>query len=123
MTAVPPVGRSTHIEQNMSGEPKEQSNAVSNVHVTECSSGGDPEAMAKMMRSMHGPQAVDQSLRHAVSMCWMMLPDDRKNVESVEREIRRLVDRIIADMHEDVEAFGVSQTGSGGQHGTDHQVY
>ena len=81
------------------------------VHVSECSSGdgGDPEAMAKMMRSMHGPQAVDQSLRQAVSICWMMLPDERKNVDAVERELRRLVDRIIADMREDAEAFGISK--------------
>ena len=49
----------------MSDQPKEKSNAVGNVHFTECSSGGDPEAMAKMMRSMHGPQAVDHSLRQA----------------------------------------------------------
>lgn len=97
----------------MSDEPKEQSSAASIVHVTECSSvgGGDPEAMAKMMRSMHGPQAVDQSLRQAVSMCWMMLPDEKKNVDGVEREVRRLIDRIIADMREDAEAFGISKTG------------
>ncbi len=94
----------------MSDEPKEQSNAVSNVHFTECSSGGDPEAMAKMMRSMHGPQAVDQSLLQAVSMCWMMLPDDKKNVDAVECELRRLIDRIIADLREDAEAFGLPKT-------------
>ncbi|MGO9107932.1 MAG: hypothetical protein ACLP9L_01755 [Thermoguttaceae bacterium] len=68
-----------------------------------------PEAVTRMMRSMHGPQAVDQSLRMAVSMCWMMLPDDKKNVDAVEREIRRLVDRIIADLREDAKAFGVSE--------------
>ena len=64
-----------------------------------------------MMRSMHGPQAVDQALRSAVSMCWMMLPDDKKNVDTVERELRRLLDRVIADLHEDEEAFGISETG------------
>ena len=99
----------------MSDEHKEESNAVSSFHVTECSSGGgavgDPEAMAKMMRSLHGPQAVDQSLRQAVSMCWMMLPDDKKNVDAVEREVRRLIDRIIADLREDAEVFGISKTG------------
>lgn len=96
----------------MSDKPKEKSYAVSsNVHVTECSNGADPEAMAKMMRSMHGPQAVDQSMRHAVSICWMMLPDDKKNVDAVEREIRRLLDRVIDDLREDVEAFGISEMG------------
>ena len=88
----------------------EQPNAVSSVSFSECSSGGDPDAMAKMMRSMHGPQAVDQSLRQAVSMCWMMLPDDKKSVDAVEHEVRRLVDRIVADLRENAEVFGISKT-------------
>ena len=92
-------------------EHEDPSNAASSFHVAECSSGGDPDAMVKMMRSMHGPQAVDQSLRQAVSMCWMMLPEDKKNVDAVEREVRRLVDRIIADMREDAAAFGVVEKG------------
>jgi hypothetical protein len=92
----------------MSDEPKDQSTdfAITNFH--ECRN-DDPGAVAKMMRSMHGPQAVDQSLRSAVGMCWMMLPDDKKNVDAVEREIRRLVDRILADLREDAKAFGISE--------------
>ena len=92
-------------------EHEDPANAVSSCHVTECSGGGDPEAMAKMMRSMRGPQAVDQSLRQAVSMCWMLLPEDKRNVDAVEREVRRLVDRIVDDMREDAAAFGMSDTG------------
>ena len=92
-------------------EHEDESNAASSFHVAECSGGGDPEAMAKMMWSMHGPQAVDQSLRHAVRMCWMLLPEDKKNIDAVEREIRRLVDRIVADVREDAAAFGMSDTG------------
>ena len=92
-------------------EHEDPPNAASSFHVAECSGRGDPEAMAKMMRSMHGPQAVDQSLRHAVSTCWMMLPEDKKNVDAVEREVRRIVDRIIADMREDAAAFEMSDTG------------
>ncbi len=95
----------------MSDKPKEQSNVVSTTHIGECTSADDPEAMAKMMRSMHGPQAVDQSIRAAVSMCWMMLPDDKKNVDAVERELRRLLERVITDLREDAEAFGVSKSG------------
>lgn len=92
-------------------ENEDQANAVSSLHVSECSGGGDPEAMAKMMRSMHGPQAVDHSVREALSMCWMMLPEDKKNVDAVEREIRWLVDRAIANMREDAAVFGISDTG------------
>ena len=65
-----------------------------------------PEVAAKMLQSVHGPQAVDQALRSAVSLCWMMLPDDRKNADVVEREMRRLLDRVIANLREDAKAFG-----------------
>ncbi len=65
-----------------------------------------PEVVAKMLQSVHGPQAVDQALRSAVSLCWMILPDDRKNADVVEREMRRLLDRVIANLREDAKAFG-----------------
>jgi hypothetical protein len=90
----------------MSDERKDQPTVV---HLAECST-DNPEAVTKMMRSMQGPQAVDHALRAAVSVCWMMLPDDKKNVDAVDREIRRLVDRILADLREDAKAFGVSET-------------
>jgi hypothetical protein len=93
----------------MSDERKDQSTDFSNFHIAECGT-DNPEAVTKMMRSMHGPQAVDQALRAAVSMCWMMLPDDKKNVEALERESRRLVDRILANLREDAKAFGVPET-------------
>ena len=41
-------------------------------------------------------------------MCWMMLPEDRKTLETLEFEIRRLVDRVINDLKEDAEAFGIT---------------
>ncbi len=60
------------------------------------------------MRDMLGPQAVDQAIRQAISTCWMMLPDDKKNVASVEAEIRRVVDRALENLREDSRAFGIS---------------
>lgn len=72
-------------------------------HVAEA--GEDPEKARGMMRSMFGPQAVDQAIRQAVSTCWMMLPDDKKTVEVLEAEIRRLVDRALANFREDAKAF------------------
>ena len=47
--------------------------------------------------------------RNAVGICWMMLPDDQKNVDAVEREVRRLIDRILMDFREDATAFGISE--------------
>ncbi len=74
------------------------------------SEGNDPssaESAQAMMREMMGPQAVDDAIRRAIHMCWMMLPRDRKTVESVETEIRRVVDRALANMREDSQAFGL----------------
>lgn len=40
-------------------------------------------------------------------MCWHMLPEERQNLDDVERVMRRIVDRAIRDMREDAEAFGM----------------
>jgi hypothetical protein len=71
---------------------------------------GDPEAKQKMRR-MLGPQQVDQQIRQAISMCWMMMPDDKKNPDAVAAEIRRLVERALANLMEDAVAFGASDGG------------
>ena len=76
--------------------------------VSDCSAENyDPEQAKTMLREMMGPQAVDQLIRQAISTCWMMLPQEKKTVESVEREIRRLVDRALANLKEDTAAFGI----------------
>jgi hypothetical protein len=62
----------------------------------------------KEVRDMFGPQHVDQSIRQAISYCWMMLPDDKKTVARLEAEIRRLVNRALKDLKEDAKAFGIS---------------
>jgi hypothetical protein len=66
----------------------------------------DPEAFRKM-RGMLGPQQIDQQIRQAISMCWMILPDDRKNPDAVGTEIRRIVERALRDLAEDTKAFGL----------------
>ena len=71
-----------------------------------CSSSDDPESQ-KRMRSMFGPQQIDQQIRQAISMCWMMMPDDKKNSDAVAAEIRRIVERALANLKEDAEAFGI----------------
>ena len=60
---------------------------------------------------MWGPLATDQAIRSAVTMCWMMLPADRKNADAVESELRRLLDRAIANLREDAKAFGIQGSG------------
>lgn len=57
------------------------------------------------MRDMFGPSQIDQQIRQAIHFCWMGLPKDKRNVDELERQIRRLVDRALRDVHEDFEEF------------------
>jgi hypothetical protein len=72
-----------------------------------CSNDENSEEQHKTMRDMFGPQSVDQAIRQAISTCWMVLPDDKKNVACVEAEIRRIVDRALENLREDSKAFGI----------------
>lgn len=53
-----------------------------------------------------GPGQVDQMIRQAIQMCWMTLPKSRRNIDEIERQIRRVVDRALANLREDGAAFG-----------------
>jgi hypothetical protein len=55
---------------------------------------------------MFPPAQIDQLIRQAVQFCWMTLPRDYRSADEVEKQIRRLVDRAIRDMREDLQAFG-----------------
>jgi hypothetical protein len=68
----------------------------------------DPEA-EKKLRAMFGPAQVDQQVRQAIQLCWMMLPEDRKNVDELEKQLRRIVERAFQDLREDADAFGLGQ--------------
>jgi len=71
------------------------------------SDGGDPENAREQMREFMGPGHADQMIRHALQRCCMALPEDRRNVDELKRQMTRLVDRAIRDMEEDREAFGL----------------
>ena len=66
----------------------------------------DPDAK-KRMRSFFSPQQIDQQIRQAIQFCWMALPPDKQNVDEVEAQIRRLVDRALKDLRDDSESFGL----------------
>jgi hypothetical protein len=68
----------------------------------------DPEAM-KRMRALFSPQHVDQLIRQAIQCCWMALPPQQQNVEEVEKQIRRIVDRALRDLREDADNFGLGR--------------
>ncbi len=69
--------------------------------------------IAPPIREMMGPFGVDQAIRQAITQCWMMLPEDERSPERVEKEILRIVQRaledMLEDMKEDAAAFGFSQ--------------
>ena len=54
-------------------------------------------------REMMGPGAVDRTLRSTIQMVWMTLPKERKTLDELEKEVRRLMDRAFRDMREDEE--------------------
>ena len=55
---------------------------------------GDPDQQ-DAIRQMMGPAQLDQHIRLAIQMCWMMLPSERRSADEVERQLRRVVDRAL----------------------------
>ena len=55
---------------------------------------------------MFGPAQIDQQIRQAMQFCWMGLPQERRSVEEVEAQIRRIVERALRDFREDRQALG-----------------
>ena len=66
----------------------------------------DDDDTLSRMAEMFGPAQIDQHIRQAIQLCWMGLPRARRNVDEVETQIRRLVDRALRDFRDDREAFG-----------------
>ena len=52
---------------------------------------------------------LDQQLRSVISTIWMALPPERQTVEEVEKEFRRVADRALANLREDIAAFGLPE--------------
>jgi hypothetical protein len=64
---------------------------------------GDPD---EGMSEFFGPAQIDQGIRQTIQFCWMSLPKDRRTVEELEQQIRRIMDRALKDFREDRQAFG-----------------
>jgi hypothetical protein len=74
--------------------------------ISTCKSGeGDEDAVQKMA-DLFGPGHVDHTIRQSIHFCWMALPKDRKNVDELEKQVRRIVDRALKDFREDCQEFG-----------------
>jgi hypothetical protein len=66
----------------------------------------DPDAQDKM-RQVFGPGQIDQLMRQAIQMCWMMLPSGKRTVDELEKQIRRIMERAMRDLRKDHKAFGL----------------
>lgn len=66
----------------------------------------DSDDAEKKIADIFGPAQVDQTVRQAVQFCWMGLPKERRTVEELESQIRRMVERALKDFREDRQAFG-----------------
>ncbi len=55
-------------------------------------------------RRLIGPGAVDQAIRNALHLMWMMYYDS-KNLDEVESEFQRLVDRAMKDYRENQDRW------------------
>jgi hypothetical protein len=50
-----------------------------------------------------GPALVDARLREAIVYCWILLPEEHRSPERVEREINRIVKRAFDNYREDLK--------------------
>ncbi|HBI42774.1 MAG TPA: hypothetical protein DDY78_07940 [Planctomycetales bacterium] len=67
---------------------------------------GEGEEAAERMSEVFGPGQIDHMIRQGIQFCWMSLPKERRTVEELEQQIRRIVDRALKDFREDRQAFG-----------------
>lgn len=65
----------------------------------------DEESFDKL-RDLFSPAQVDQSVRQALQLCWMLLPQEKRNIGELEQQFRRIVDRALENLREDGQAFG-----------------
>ncbi len=73
--------------------------------------GGEGEGPEGYRQFLYGQ--ADTMIRHAIQHCWMVLPKEKRSVEEVERQIRRMVDRALRDWREDEQEFRGEGPGQG----------
>ena len=63
------------------------------------------EAQMKEFRKFFNPHHVDSLIRNAIQAAWLIMPEEKRNVDEVEALIRRMVDRAFRNMREDLKDF------------------
>jgi hypothetical protein len=59
------------------------------------------------MEMFQNPAHLDQTVRQAVQLCWTVIPKDRRTIEELDRQFRRVVERALQDFAEDRSEFGL----------------
>jgi hypothetical protein len=67
---------------------------------------GQGDDAAERMSEVFGPGQIDHLIRQAVQFCWLSLPKERRTVEELEQQVRRIMDRALKDFRDDRQAFG-----------------
>ena len=65
----------------------------------------DDDQRGEKTRDFLGPSQIDHQIRMAIQLLWTVLPKEKRNVDEVERQIRRIVDRAMRDLRDDFENF------------------
>jgi hypothetical protein len=63
------------------------------------------EDQSEKFRQFFNPHYVDSLIRNAIQGAWMIVPKEKRTVDEVEQQIRRMVDRAFRDMREDLKNF------------------
>lgn len=57
------------------------------------------------MRELVSPNQIDHQIRDAIGLLWGILPKEKRNVDEVERQLHRVVDRALRDLREDFDHY------------------
>jgi hypothetical protein len=64
-----------------------------------------PAGTGGFMEMFQTPAHLDQSIRQAVQLCWTVIPKDRRTIEELNQQFRRVAERALRDFAEDKTAF------------------
>ena len=65
----------------------------------------DDDERQEKMREFFSPSQIDHHIRQTIQFLWMMLPKEKRNVDELESQMRRLVDRALRDLRDDFDSF------------------
>jgi hypothetical protein len=68
---------------------------------------GDEQSLDSA-REFFKPELVEQQLRNALLFCFLALPHDKRNLNDLEHEFRKSVERMLRELHEQGGRFSTT---------------